>query len=493
MKIVELILDELEDFAGFDAVALVNQPAIEAGFHAFNSDVVHEALALQIIKHAMVDEFDLDVTDLPDLETTGSKLEEDYQFESYSDYPKQATENAKIALRYADENGWGDCGTPVGKRRANQLAKGEPISEETIARMAAFARHRENGQKELGDGCGRLIWLAWGGDAGVDWASRKLKQIREESSLSNDKFFDDLSVDKQEKLLERLEQVGYSKEELLNDYTITDEPQKFALPSKSSADPNGPTEQKGAYKILYEYSGPRDSKNRSFCRRLLDLNLLFRKEDIQKMSLQGANSTEFGYYSIFDYKGSFGCRHRWNKKYVYQKKSVGLLEVAALLLDQERQAEKNVKKPQQVSAFNKQYKFATDDDQQIVVGPLMLSNKLILRADDEGNPYYVYFSDETIQKIAYKMMEEKKLDQINIEHDQDTTVSGNMLETWIVQDELKDKQQVYGMNYPKGSWLGMYKIEDPEVWKMIKDGTLTGFSIEGYFADKLIQAKKVNV
>ena len=90
-------------------------------------------------------------------------------------------------------------------------------------------------------------------------------------------------------------------------------------------------------------------------------------------------------------------------------------------------------------------------------------------------------------------MEEKKLDQINIEHDQDTTVSGNMLETWIVQDELKDKQQVYGMNYPKGSWLGMYKIEDPEVWKMIKDGTLTGFSIEGYFADKLIQAKKVNV
>jgi hypothetical protein len=209
MKIVELILDELEDFAGFDAVALVNQPAIEAGFHAFNSDVVHEALALQIIKHAMIDEFDLDVTDLPDLETTGSKLEEDYQFESYSDYPKQATENAKIALRYADENGWGDCGTSVGKRRANQLAKGEPVSEETISRMAAFARHRENGQKELGDGCGRLMWLAWGGDAGVDWASRKLKQIRmacditsgftlgcfyEESSVPVDKFFDDLSI-----------------------------------------------------------------------------------------------------------------------------------------------------------------------------------------------------------------------------------------------------------------------------------------------------------
>ena len=98
--------------------------------------------------------------------------------ESYTDYPKQATENAKIALRYAEENGWGDCGTPVGKARANQLANGEPISEETIARMAAFERHRQNSDKELGDGCGRLMWLAWGGDAGVEWAQRKLEQIR---------------------------------------------------------------------------------------------------------------------------------------------------------------------------------------------------------------------------------------------------------------------------------------------------------------------------
>ena len=98
--------------------------------------------------------------------------------ESYTDYPKQATENAKIALRYAEENGWGDCGTPVGKERANQLANGEPISEDTIARMAAFERHRQNSQKELGDGCGRLMWLAWGGDAGVEWAQRKLEQIR---------------------------------------------------------------------------------------------------------------------------------------------------------------------------------------------------------------------------------------------------------------------------------------------------------------------------
>jgi len=100
--------------------------------------------------------------------------------ESYNDYPEQAKENAKIALRYAEENGWGDCGTPVGKIRANQLANGEPISRDTIARMASFERQRQNSNKELGDGCGRLMWLAWGGDAGVEWATRKLAQIDKE-------------------------------------------------------------------------------------------------------------------------------------------------------------------------------------------------------------------------------------------------------------------------------------------------------------------------
>lgn len=100
--------------------------------------------------------------------------------ESYTDYPEQATENAKIALRYAEENGWGDCGTPVGKARANQLANREPISEDTISRMASFERQRQNSDRPLGEGCGRLMWLAWGGDAGIEWASRKLKQIRNE-------------------------------------------------------------------------------------------------------------------------------------------------------------------------------------------------------------------------------------------------------------------------------------------------------------------------
>ncbi len=97
--------------------------------------------------------------------------------DSYTDYPQAATENAKIALRWAEENGWGDCGTPVGKKRANDLAARRPLSKETISRMAGFERHRQNSDKALGDGCGRLMWLAWGGDEGIEWAQRKLEQL----------------------------------------------------------------------------------------------------------------------------------------------------------------------------------------------------------------------------------------------------------------------------------------------------------------------------
>lgn len=97
--------------------------------------------------------------------------------ETYNDYPQKATENAKIALRWAEKNGWGSCGTAVGKKRANQLANRESLTRDTIARMAAFERHRQNSQKALGDGCGRLMWLCWGGDEGIAWAQRKLEQI----------------------------------------------------------------------------------------------------------------------------------------------------------------------------------------------------------------------------------------------------------------------------------------------------------------------------
>ena len=101
----------------------------------------------------------------------------DYELETYNDYPKSAVENAKRALRWVEENGWGDCGEATGKQRANQLANGENISRETISRMASFKRHQQHKDVPYTEGCGGLMWDAWGGTEGIEWAQRKLKEI----------------------------------------------------------------------------------------------------------------------------------------------------------------------------------------------------------------------------------------------------------------------------------------------------------------------------
>lgn len=95
---------------------------------------------------------------------------------TYSDYPKSATANAKRAIKYKEENG-SDCGTSVGWTRARQLANREPLSRETIARMASFKRHQQHKDVPYDEGCGGIMWDAWGGTEGVEWAIRKLKQI----------------------------------------------------------------------------------------------------------------------------------------------------------------------------------------------------------------------------------------------------------------------------------------------------------------------------
>jgi hypothetical protein len=120
------------------------------------------------------------------LERPNEELKEDLakeELESYTDYPQGATNNAKRALKWVEENGWGSCGEATGKNRANQLAKREPISKDTIARMASFKRHQQHKDVPYSEGCGGLMWDAWGGSAGVNWASRKLKQLEELSEL----------------------------------------------------------------------------------------------------------------------------------------------------------------------------------------------------------------------------------------------------------------------------------------------------------------------
>lgn len=109
------------------------------------------------------------------------------EFESFSDYPEAASNNAQRALDWAEENGWGSCGTDVGKQRANQLANREPISMETVKRTYSYlSRAAEDADVAYGEGCGGLMYDAWGGKTMLNWAEGKVNAAKEDMSVEED-------------------------------------------------------------------------------------------------------------------------------------------------------------------------------------------------------------------------------------------------------------------------------------------------------------------
>jgi hypothetical protein len=155
---------------------------------------VEALLESKLVKASQEIDFDKDIEDLSEEEANiflgqikaiirkdkRYKAKQRIEMESYSDYPDAVRNAARRALDWADKNGWGSCGTPVGKMRANQLAKGEPVSVDTIKRMHSFIARHEGSldvSKSYSDGCAKLMIDAWGGLAGGRWAKSKLREL----------------------------------------------------------------------------------------------------------------------------------------------------------------------------------------------------------------------------------------------------------------------------------------------------------------------------
>jgi len=251
------------------------------------------------------------------------KMTEDDFADVISDYPEGVKNAAKRAVEYAEKNGWGSCGTAVGKQRASQLSKGENISVDTLKRMYSYlSRHKGDLEtsKDYKSSCGKLMYDAWGGEAGLKWAERKLSQLEKEKMT-------------------------------------------FAV---------------------------------------------------------------------------------------------------------------------------------ADEEKRILIGAAMVPNKMIHRYDALGNLYYVFFSKQSIRKLADKFLKQKRTDETNIEHNGIKLGSDKVYitESWISDDPIKDKSNLYGFELPAGTWFVQMKIDDPQVWKAVKENKLTGYSVEGLFAEKSVFSKQ---
>jgi len=260
-------------------------------------------------------------------DTISKSLVEPTTFQdSYSDYPDAVKNNAKAVLKYVEENGWGSCGTPVGKVRANQLANGEPISLDTVKRMYSYlSRHEADleSSKGYGDGCGKLMYDSWGGKSALSWAKSKINQA-------------------------------------------------------------------------------------------------------EKMS--------------------------------------------------------------------KQYFQIDNDEKRIILGPAMVPDQKIFRKDAQGNPYYVFFSPETIRMISEKYMKNQYTRNNDLMHDGKAVRDVYVIESWIKEDE-NDKSIKYGYeDLPIGTWMIAMKIaktpKGDQVWNQVKEGKLNGFSVSGFFSEEATFTKE---
>jgi len=123
---------------------------------------------------------------------------------------------------------------------------------------------------------------------------------------------------------------------------------------------------------------------------------------------------------------------------------------------------------------NQKMTFAYDEDKKILIGAAMVPNRMIHRYDELGNLYYVYFSKESIAKMAKKFLKEQRTDDTSIEHNGIKLGKDKVFisESWISEDPIYDKSHKYGFSLPEGTWFVSMKVNDDKVWKLIKSKTV---------------------
>lgn len=140
---------------------------------------------------------------------------------------------------------------------------------------------------------------------------------------------------------------------------------------------------------------------------------------------------------------------------------------------------------------DKYVKFATvDDEKRLIIAPVLIPDKQIIRMDGEGRPYWVFFKSETIEKLAQNFLKKGYQWEANIEHNKDIDGKVVVVESWISNSMTKDKSSMFfDKLFPAGTWFITWKVLDDDIWNnYIKTGELKGASIEGIFEHKLVNA-----
>ena len=149
--------------------------------------------------------------------------------------------------------------------------------------------------------------------------------------------------------------------------------------------------------------------------------------------------------------------------------------------------------------FNKQqplnFEFKIqDEEKRIVSGYFMVADLPIPRLNDLNEKFFVVFKKDTINKIVNKFFKQGYSNKINLMHDQEMD-GVYVIESLIIDNERGSIAPKEFEKVPNGSWWGSMRVENNEVWELVKTGQVKGFSVEGMFGQdksRNIQEKIIN-
>ena len=123
-------------------------------------------------------------------------------------------------------------------------------------------------------------------------------------------------------------------------------------------------------------------------------------------------------------------------------------------------------------------------EKRILMGAALIPDKPIYRKSDD-HEFYIFFSKDTVAKASQMFLQAGNQGQATMEHATEKLEGMTVVESWIIEDEVHDKSRKYGLDMPVGTWMISIKCTNDEVWAKVKEQKIRGFSIEGYFADRL--------
>ena len=129
-----------------------------------------------------------------------------------------------------------------------------------------------------------------------------------------------------------------------------------------------------------------------------------------------------------------------------------------------------------------------DKEKRILIGAVLIPDKPILRNDDHningGNPFNIFFTKETVRKVMENYHINLRNNNTTLEHS-GSVPNITVIESWIKEDEQKDKSALFNLSDPVGTWYVTMKVNNEDIWtEFVKTGNVKGFSIEGFFNPK---------